>query len=199
MGRLNPVMKRLPTLQRGDVLIRPLRRGDEADWLRLRATNRAWLRPWEATSPVQHANDSISFAAYLRHERSLVRARRSYPVVIVGPPGIIGRVSVTRVEWGAECGGSIGYWVDEGWAGRGIVPTAVALLSEHVFRQGLHRLEIAVRPENSASVRVAQKLGFRPEGMRRSYLFIDGQWRDHQVFALTADEPRIGPYWAAGS
>jgi len=190
---------RLPTLQREDVVLRPLRRTDEAEWLQLRAANRAWLRPWEATSPVARPNESISFAAYVRHERALVRARRSFPMAIVGVDGIIGRVSVTGVEWGAECGGSIGYWIDEGWAGRGIVPTAVALLSDYVFRQGLHRVEIAVRPENTASARVAQKLGFRDEGMRRRYLFIDGDWRDHQVFALTADEPRIGPYWDAGS
>lgn len=192
-------MGRLPALERQGIVVRQLRRGDETAWLALRATNRAWLRPWEATSPIQRPNDSISYAAYLRHERSLVRARRAFPMVIVGESGLIGRVSVTSVEWGAECGGSIGYWVDESLAGHGIVPTAVAMLSEYVFAQGLHRLEIAVRPENTASARVAQKLGFREEGMRRKYLFIDGKWRDHQVFAITADEPRIGPYWTAGS
>lgn len=192
-------MGRLPALQREAVVLRQLRRSDEATWLRLRAANRAWLRPWEATSPVRSPHDTISFAAYLRHERSLIRARRSFPFVIVGAHGIIGRVSVTGVEWGAECGGSIGYWIDESEAGRGIVPTAVAMVSDYVFDQRLHRLEIAVRPENTASARVAQKLGFRDEGIRRSYLFIDGEWRDHQVFALTADEPRIGPYWATGS
>ncbi len=53
---------------------------------------------------------------------------------------------------------------------------------------GLHRVEINIRPENTASLRVVAKLGFRDEGLRRSYLHIDGDWRDHRTFALTAGE-----------
>jgi [ribosomal protein S5]-alanine N-acetyltransferase len=52
----------------------------------------------------------------------------------------------------------------------------------------LHRIEIAIRPENAASLRVVAKLGFRPEGLRPRYLHIDGEWRDHLVFALNAEE-----------
>ena len=53
---------------------------------------------------------------------------------------------------------------------------------------GLHRLEINVRPENTASLRVVDKLGFRDEGVRRRFLHIAGDWRDHRTFALTAEE-----------
>ena len=53
---------------------------------------------------------------------------------------------------------------------------------------GLHRIEIAIRPENVRSLRVVAKLGFRPEGLRPRYLHIDGDWRDHLVFALNAEE-----------
>ncbi len=60
---------------------------------------------------------------------------------------------------------------------------------------GLHRLEIAIRPENAASRRIAEKLGFVEEGMRRSYLYIDGGWRDHVIFFRTLDMPRSGRYW----
>ena len=112
---------------------------------------------------------------------------------------LVGRVALTRIEWGAEKGGSIGYWVSESVAGRGIAPTAVALLVEHGFAVGLHRIEIAVRPENAASLRVVQKLHFREEGLRRSYPFIDGDWRDHRIFALTDAERRVGPFWYGGS
>ena len=55
-------------------------------------------------------------------------------------------------------------------------------------RDGLHRIEIAIRPENTKSLRVVAKLGFRPEGLRPRYLHIDGDWRDHLVFALNAEE-----------
>ena len=56
----------------------------------------------------------------------------------------------------------------------------------------LHRIEIAIRPENAASLRVVEKLGFRPEGVRPRYLHIDGDWRDHLVFALNAEEAGEG-------
>jgi ribosomal-protein-alanine N-acetyltransferase len=53
---------------------------------------------------------------------------------------------------------------------------------------GLHRMEINIRPENAASLRVVDKLGFRDEGLRVKYLHIDGAWRDHRTFALTSEE-----------
>lgn len=192
-------MRSSVVLTRADVTVRRLRRGDEREWLKLRRESRSWLRPWEATAPPGRPDATVTFAAYLRQERRWWRQQRSFPMVIEVDGRIVGRVSIGRVEWGAECGGSIGYWIREDHAGRGIVPTAVALVVEFAFERGLHRLEIAVRPENSASVRVAQKLGFREEGTRQRYLYIDGQWRDHQVFALTADERRTGPFWESGS
>ena len=65
----------------------------------------------------------------------------------------------------------------------------LALAVDYCFRSmGLHRIEIAIRPENVRSLRVVEKLGFRPEGLRPRYLHIDGDWRDHLVFALNAEE-----------
>ena len=64
---------------------------------------------------------------------------------------------------------------------------------------GLHRVEINIRPENSASLRVVEKLGFREEGVREKYIFIDGAWRDHRSFALVAEETRslVDKVWPA--
>lgn len=191
-------MTRGLVLERGEVRVRQLRRRDEQEWLALRSRNRAWLRPWEASAPGAPAR-SVTFAAYVRGERRTYRRRTGIPMVIEVGGRLVGRVALTRLEWGAEQGGSLGYWVSEDMAGRGIAPTAVALLAEHGFAIGLHRIEIAVRPENAASLRVAQKLNFREEALRRSYLFIDGAWRDHRIFALTADEKRRGPFWSGAS
>ena len=69
------------------------------------------------------------------------------------------------------------------------MPTAVALATDHCFEAvGLHRVEINIRPENAASLRVVEKLGFRYEGIRERYLHIDGHWRDHATYALCAEE-----------
>ena len=74
-------------------------------------------------------------------------------------------------------------------AGRGITPTAVALATDYCLQSaGLHRIEICIRPENRASLRVVEKLGFRYEGLRRRYIHINGAWRDHFSYALTREE-----------
>src|SRR5690606_11840093 len=85
--------------------------------------------------------------------------------------------------------GTMGYWMDVELAGRGIMPTAVALAADYwFFTAGLHRIEVNIRPENHASRRVVEKLGFREEGLRVRLLHIDGQWCDHRSFALTAED-----------
>ena len=186
-------------LFRDGLVLRRLRRRDEPEWLALRDANREWLRPWEATAPPGQISRAITFGELVRQERREWRRRTSFPMAIEIDGRLVGRVSVTGLTWGPECGGSIGYWVAQHRAGEGIAPRAVALAADYAFAQGLHRLEIAMRPENVASIRVARKVGFREEGLRRSYLYIDGRWRDHRVFALTAHEPRRWNTWERSS
>ena len=96
---------------------------------------------------------------------------------------------MSSISYGSLSSATIGYWVAQSAAGRGLTPAAVALATDHVFRElGLHRMEICIRPENAASLRVVQKLGFRYEGLRRRYIHIDGDWRYHYAFALTQEE-----------
>ncbi|MCR6711757.1 MAG: GNAT family N-acetyltransferase [Demequina sp.] len=178
---------RLPVLRDGEVVVRPLRRGDEEAWLRLRSQNRDWLKPWEATTPPDVPQEPVTFGAFVRQERRAWSRGEAYAGVILLDGELVGRVSIGSIRWGAERGGSIGYWISQSHAGRGITPRAVKLLADYGFAQGLHRLEIAIRPENEASLAVIRKLGWREEGLRRSYLYIDGEWRDHRVFARTAD------------
>lgn len=168
---------------------------DERVWMVVREKNRAWLRPWEAAEPPGRHVRPISFRALVRLDRRQWRTRRAVPMVIQYEGYLVGRVAIAGIEWGSARTGALGYWIDEQFAGRGIVPRAVALLAEYGFSLGLHRLEIAVRPENEASVRVAQKLGFRDEGLRRRYLYIDGDWRDHRVFAMLSEDKRTGEFW----
>jgi [ribosomal protein S5]-alanine N-acetyltransferase len=74
-------------------------------------------------------------------------------------------------------------------AGQMVIPTAMAVAGDHVLGTlGLHRIEVNIRPENTASLAVVRKLGFRSEGLRLSYLHIAGAWRDHLSFALTTED-----------
>ena len=102
---------------------------------------------------------------------------------------LVGQVTVAGITMGSLRGASIGYWIDSRVAGLGLTPMAVAMACDYCYGElRLHRIEIVIRPENAASRRVVQKLGFRHEGSRPGYLHIDGAWRDHEVFALNADE-----------
>jgi ribosomal-protein-alanine N-acetyltransferase len=124
--------------------------------------------------------------ATLRRE---AREGRTLPFVITYQRRLVGQLTVGGIAYGSLRAAHIGYWVDERVAGRGIAPTAVALAGDHAFGAlGLHRLEITLRPENGPSRRVVEKLGFRYEGERPKFLHIDGDWRDHEVWALHAEE-----------
>lgn len=124
--------------------------------------------------------------------RSLLRQARQgtlLPFVVTYDDELVGQLTVGGVTYGSLCSAHIGYWIDRRVAGRGIMPTAVALAVDHCFRTlGLHRVEINIRPENTASLRVVEKLGLREEGLRVRYLHIAGAWRDHRSFAVTAEE-----------
>lgn len=184
-------------LEEDDVVLRPLRTRDARSWRRLRSENAAWLAPWEATSP-DPDTPLRGFTSMVRHGHRTAREGTAVPLGIEVDGRLAGVVSLSGVVWGSMRGGSIGYWVDRAVAGRGVAPTAVALLTDHAFfSMGLHRIEINIRPENAASLRVVEKLGYRDEGLRRSYLHIDGEWRDHRTFALTADDVPHGllPRW----
>ena len=162
-----------------------LRRRDRAEWVQVRALNRGWLQEWEATSP-DHSVQTVTFPALVRHYNREGRAGRMLPFVIRAEDRIVGQMVLFGISWGSLLSLAIGYWVDEGVAGRGIAPTALALAGDHALGTlGLHRLEVNIRPENANSLAVVRKLGFRDEGVRAAYLHINGAWRDHRTFALT--------------
>jgi len=176
-------------LREGDVVLRPLRRRDASAWLALRARNAAWLDPWEATSPERPSGPPPSFARFVRTLSAQARAGTALPFAMAYRGELVGQLTVSTIVRGSLCSASIGYWISEHVAGRGITPTAVALAVDHCLGPvGLHRVEIAIRPENTASLRVVAKLGLREEGLRERYLHIQGRWRDHRTFAVTADE-----------
>jgi len=175
-------------LRDGDVVLRPLRLRDAREWREVRARNADWLRPWEATSPDPAGEAPPTYGAMVRRLQVEARQGRSMPFVVEFGGRLVGQLTVGGIAWGSLRGAHIGYWVDQRVAGRGIIPTAVAMATDHCFAIGLHRVEINIRPENVASRRVVDKLGFRPEGLRPAYLHIDGDWRDHLSFALTTEE-----------
>jgi ribosomal-protein-alanine N-acetyltransferase len=175
-------------LTEGSIALRPLRYRDAPAWHEVRERNAAWLRPWDATPPDPRV-PPLTFRQMVRRANAQARAGESLPWCLTYEGRLVGQVNVGGIVRGSAQHAYIGYWIDAAVAGRGIVPTGVAMAVDHcLFAAGVHRIEINVRPENAASLRVAQKLGFRSEGLRQAYLHIDGDWRDHVSFALTREE-----------
>lgn len=168
--------------------LRPIRRRDASAWREIRRRNADWLRPWEATQP-DPTRSPPSFSAMVAGLRAEARAGRVLPFVVTYNDRMVGQLTAGGVAYGSLRATHIGYWIDRDFAGRSIIPTAVALAVDHAFSVlALHRIEIALRPENHASQRVVEKLGFRYEGLRPEYLHIDGAWRDHKIYALHMNE-----------
>lgn len=172
-------------------MLRPLRITDARAWAQVRQINAAHLTPWEATLPGRPRPSAPALRDYRATIRSMIREERAgtaLPYAVIYRGTFVGQVSVTSIVRGPVNGATIGYWIDGRVAGRGIIPTAVALVVDHCFSAGLHRLEVAIRPENASSLRVVEKLGLRCEGLRERYLHIDGAYRDHLIFAVTPEE-----------
>ena len=179
------------TLAHADVRVRVTRMRDAKVLERLILGNREWLRPWEATNP--SAPNSFDMRPNIRSMLRQFDAGTGIPFVIEVDDVVVGQLNVANILYGSVSSATIGYWVAPSAAGRGVTPTAVALVSDYLLNKAaLHRVEIEIRPENRASLRVVEKLGFRYEGTKLRHIHINGDWRDHYSFALTQEEVREG-------
>jgi [ribosomal protein S5]-alanine N-acetyltransferase len=169
-----------------EIVLHPLRFRDRAQWNRVRAENRDWLSPWEATIPKSGEESYMQLPSFFEMVKILnteARNGRSFSFAIWHQSQLIGQITLGGVMYGAMRGGHIGYWIDRNFANRGYTTQAVEILTQYAFEElKLHRLEINLRPENASSRRVAEKAGYVFEGERPRYLHIDGQWRDHITF-----------------
>jgi ribosomal-protein-alanine N-acetyltransferase len=182
-------------LRDGAILLRPYRRSDAAAWSEIRRANQHWLAPWESSPPGrwEDLNSPAAFRYVHRDQRRSARQGEGMPFAVClledGVEHLVGHLNLGNIVRRAFCSAYAGYWVDSRVAGRGVMPTAMALAVDHAFGPGgLHRIEVNIRPENGPSRRVVEKLGFREEAHHARYMHIDGAWRDHIGYALTSEE-----------
>lgn len=184
------------TLHGDEITLRPAQFSDRRQWNRVRAENREWLSPWEATLPQvptgapasEFVSKRPSFHSMARALHREARAGRSYSFMVWHGQNLIGQITLGGVIYGALRGGHIGYWIDKNYAGRGYTTDAVKTVTRFAFEAlALHRIEINIRPENGASIRVAEKAGYIFESDRAKFLHIDGAWRDHKTFIKVND------------
>lgn len=107
--------------------------------------------------------------------------------------GIVGKCNVTNIVRARFRNGVLGYDSYLPFAGTGRMTEGMRrvvdrCLADYPDGLGLHRLEINVQPENTRSIALARRLGFRHEGFSPRMLYINDAWRDHERFALTREE-----------
>jgi [ribosomal protein S5]-alanine N-acetyltransferase len=171
--------------------IRPPQMGDYEIWAALRDQSRMFLQPWEPTWPGDDLTRTAFRRRLERYARELER-NEAYPFFVFRAADrvLVGGLNLTNVRRGAASTASLGYWMGEPFAGRGVMTGAVRQVALLAFgRLQLRRIEAACLPENAASVRLLEKTGFRREGCAREYLSINGVWRDHLLYARLAGDP----------
>ena len=165
---------------------------DYGPWAELRAASRAHLTPWEPL----WARDELTRSNFRRRLRQYHREIRddlgyAYLVFREADSRLIGGLNLSNVRRGVAQAASVGYWMGASFAGQGLMTDAMRAAVPFAFDVlRLHRLEAACLPSNAASQRVLEKAGFTREGRARRYLKINGQWQDHDLFAILHDDPR---------
>lgn len=176
------------------VTLRPLVAQDFAAWRDVRSRNERWLTQWEPRRPLPQFDPTVNRNAF--SSRCSARERDAAAGLSFGfgmfvEDRFCGEVNINNILRGAFQSGTVGYWVDEHLAGRGLVAEAVVMIAEFAFeRLRLHRLEICIVPRNRNSRRVMEKLAIREEGIAVRLLEINGTWEDHVRYGLTAEEWR---------
>lgn len=188
---------RLPECLDGEqVSIRTFSLDDVPELVELRVRNREFNTPFEP-----RRSDGFFTAAGQRAEvlrdREEWAADRMYAFAIVerSTARVRGRVGLANIVRGAWDNATLGYFVDQDVNGRGYATEAVSLTLEFAFGPArLHRVQAAVMPHNERSSRVLRRNGLRLEGHAPRYLRLAGGWRDHDLYAITADEwPALRP------
>jgi ribosomal-protein-alanine N-acetyltransferase len=177
------------------VELRPPGPADEAEFLALVRASRALHHPWVRAprTPGEYRYYLVRAAG----EWDAPPAHVCRLVVRRGDGALAGVCNLNHVVWGGLRAASLGYYAFAPAAGRGYVREGVAQLLTLAFRGlGLHRVEAAVQPGNAASLALVRALGFRHEGSSPRYLKLAGRWRDHERWAVHAEEWR--PRRAAG-
>ncbi|OKL47839.1 hypothetical protein BSR29_04930 [Boudabousia liubingyangii] len=177
--------------QPSEVALRLLVGNDHVSVQRARWHADPWLSPWNAQLPPEFKTEQPDIDQYIREcDRELLN-RSGYAFAILVDGRLAGELSLFDIARRAVASGAMGYWVAPDVTGLGVMPLALALGIDVALSEfDLHRIEVNIRPENERSIGVMRKLGLRYEGRRERFLYSQGAWRDHDSFAITAEELR---------
>lgn len=192
MFSLAVIRPQTPVVQGDGLVLKTPQLSDYAAWRQLRHQSRSFLIPFEPRWSEADLN-LRSFTARVRRNRREALEGTEYALFIFqsekGRQTLVGGMTLSNVRRRAFQNVTLGYWMGADYAGKGIMTRAVALVLPFVFDTlDLHRVEAACLPDNAASRRVLVSNGFCEIGIAEHYLQINGEWRDHMLFALTHEQ-----------
>jgi len=189
MFRLASIPDPTPLIRSEGLLLRAPRMDDYVDWAQLRQESRSFLAPWEPVWPVDDLTRQ-SFRRRMKRYHDDMIADLAYTLFIFEPTtgSLMGGMTLGNVRRGVSQSATLGYWMGQPFAGRGIMTKAVRVMKVFAFEKlGLRRIEAGCIPVNIASIRVLEANGFEREGYAREYLCIAGVWQDHFLYACLND------------
>ncbi|MEU4153262.1 GNAT family protein [Streptomyces sp. NPDC026659] len=114
-----------------------------------------------------------------------------FVICLRGRGDIVGSVNINNIVRGGLQSGALGYVAYASTTGRGYMTEGVGLVIQHAFDQlALHRLEANIQPDNTPSLNLVKRLGFQREGYSAAFQLINGEWRDHERWAVRAETAR---------
>jgi ribosomal-protein-alanine N-acetyltransferase len=193
LGRARSTVRETnPSLRGRRLHLRPLVPSDFDEWREVRTRNADWLTKWEPSRPPGSPdviNDRHAFAARCNARERERHLGTGFGFGVFVDGAFAGEMNLSSVQRGPFQNCYVGYWIDEAHAGKGYTPEALVAVLRFGFEElGLHRLQIAIIPRNTASRRVVEKLDIREEGVAVRYLEINGAWEDHVRYAMTSED-----------
>ncbi len=163
---------------------------DFDQWLGLRRASAEHLKPWEPTwDPAD--NRRSAFRQRIKRYQTELKSGKSVSFFIFSDNGkqLVGGLTIANIRRGVSQSCTLGYWMGEAHAGKGIMSKAVKRIIPYVFDDlKLHRLEASAISTNAPSIALLKKCGFQFEGEVRKYLKINGQWQDHRLHSIVAED-----------
>ena len=152
------------------------------DFLAMTTASIKFHEPW-----VFPPTDLRRYKAYL--ERLEKGSAYGFLVARIDDDTVVGVININDIILGGFQSGSLGYYAAAAFSGRGYMTEGLVLVLDYAFvTLELHRIEANIQPANAASLGLVKRLGFRKEGFSPAFLRIDGEWRDHERWAILNEE-----------
>ena len=171
-------------MSRSRIIVRTPEEADAEAYLAQMRDSRGFHHPW-IVAPTDRAAWETLMARHATPEAEVLFAVRREDGAVAGT------FVLSQIFYGPFCNAYLGYWATRALAGRGYMTEGMAGVLRHAFRTlKLHRVEANVQPGNTASIALLDRTRFRREGFSPRYLKVAGRWRDHERWAITAEDWR---------